>query len=87
VGVGPAVREGIKLREETLENSIQISAYFSIRETESSVAKMFVDLVSDRILLRIMRAAIDFNDERLLRTKEIRDAIANHVLPSELVAI
>jgi hypothetical protein len=47
---------------------------------------MFIYCVSHGVPIRNMRCAINLDDQALLGAEEVRDAIADYVLPSELVA-
>jgi hypothetical protein len=68
------------------QHTIDVAADFRVRESYCREPTQFVDPVPDCILRRIMRVAVEFDDQRLLRAEEVSDAIANDVLPSKPIA-
>ena len=83
--MGPTIGQRFHLDEQVLKNAVDISSDFFIRESNVRVATVLVQPISRRIALCIMCLYVDFDDQCLLRAKEIRDVVADDVLAAELV--
>ena len=85
-GVGPAVGKCIKRCEQSLKNAFDVPTYFAVREAKRCVAAVRGDLIAHRISRGVMGVAVNLDDQCFLRTKEVDDVVADHVLTSEFVA-
>src|SRR5207244_12698805 len=68
------------------ENALKIRADIRVRRSDRRISSMGIQFVSNRVFGNIMRVAIDFDDQPLLRTKEIHDATPDHMLAAKLVS-
>jgi len=82
--VGPAVGQCVHDCQEVLENALNVLANVFIAVANRGVAPTFVDPVTDSIFGRCVSITVDLHDQTLLGTKEIYNAVANNLLPTEL---
>jgi hypothetical protein len=81
--VGPTVGKCVERRQQILQNSVSVLRYLAIRVANGAKTSMFVDAIAHRIFYWIVRIAVDFDDQSLLRAEKIDDAVTNHMLPAE----
>ena len=84
--MGPAVGQVTKLLKESLNHPLYILSNIGIRKSKRRITTHSIDLIPNRVLFRIMRVAIDLDDQCFLRTEEIDDAVSDDVLSAELIA-
>ena len=81
--MGPSVGKGNERFEQACQNPFDVLANILVGESERRVPPKFVQAISTLVPHGIVSVAVDFHDQRFLRTEEINDAVSNHVLPTE----
>jgi hypothetical protein len=84
--VGPWVRKRVQYLSQALNHAIDVLADVGIRKSYGRVTAMAVHLITYSVSRRIVGITVNFDDQRLLRTEEVYNAIANDMLPAKLEA-
>jgi hypothetical protein len=74
----------MQLSEQSLQNPFDVLADLLIGEANRGIPSQFVHLVATTVSNRIVRIAVNLDDQSLLRAVEIDDTITNYVLATEL---